>query len=304
MQSSELQTGERSLFLAESKHSGRPGQSCACEQAGSSGFSPQTKKHSAPKPPERASVAERSSDINTVCDFRLAATEDGGVLLDIKNDLIHKLSCLGVQMIRALAAGKSEVEIIAEFPAQYDLDRQRVEEDLELLQSRLRQLGLQLSSGSLIEEVSPPASPGILPTFPWYAKHEATGVKAAPIATLCAFVGIAAFDFILSTFSLQTLRRVLRSWPTARRVVTDESATLERVCVAVERACVWYGKKALCLQRSAVTTCLLRNAGLPAQMVTGVQVMPLSPHAWVEIRGVVVNDHRRVSRVFIPIDRC
>jgi len=272
MHSSELQTSERSLLPGVSKNGGPAGRSRASEQGGG--------------------------------DFRLAATEDGGVLLDIKNDLIHKLSCLGVQMIRALAAGNSEAEIIADFPAQYGLGRERVEEDLEILQRRLRQLGLQLPSGGLIEEVAVPASPDSLPTFPWYGKQNAGGLKAAPVATIWAFVGIAAFDFILLWFSMHTLRRILRSWPTARCAVADENATLERVCAAVERACVWYTKKALCLQRSAVTTCLLRNAGLPAQMVTGVQIMPLSPHAWVEIRGSVVNDHKRVSRVYVPIDRC
>jgi Transglutaminase-like superfamily len=54
---------------------------------------------------------------------------------------------------------------------------------------------------------------------------------------------------------------------------------------AVNLACAFYFKKVLCLQRAAVTTCLLRKAGIPAELVIGVQTLPYCAHAWVEVGG-------------------
>ena len=34
---------------------------------------------------------------------------------------------------------------------------------------------------------------------------------------------------------------------------------VERICSAVDMACIWYWKEALCLQRSAATACLLKK---------------------------------------------
>ena len=71
-----------------------------------------------------------------------------------------------------------------------------------------------------------------------------------------------------------------------------------RICTAVERACVWYPKKAMCLQRSAVTVCLLKSVGIDARMIVGARVMPMLSHAWVEVNGEVVNDYLKVTTVY------
>src|SRR5258706_15804030 len=42
-----------------------------------------------------------------------------------------------------------------------------------------------------------------------------------------------------------------------------------RVCRAVGEACIWYFKRAYCLQRSSVTTWMLRRRGAAAQLVFG-----------------------------------
>lgn len=78
----------------------------------------------------------------------------------------------------------------------------------------------------------------------------------------------------------------------------------ERVCHAVDLACAFYFKEVLCLQRSAVTSCLLRRYGIPAQMVIGVQQMPFRSHAWVEVDGEVINDAPHVRDLYMVLDRC
>ena len=89
-------------------------------------------------------------------------------------------------------------------------------------------------------------------------------------------------------------------------VNNKESSTdaMEKVCAAVDRACIWYWKEALCLQRSAATALLLKRHGVSAQMVIGIQDMPFRAHAWVEVDGFVVNDRPYVREVYSPLDQC
>lgn len=73
---------------------------------------------------------------------------------------------------------------------------------------------------------------------------------------------------------------------------------------AVNLACAFYFKKVLCLQRAAVTTCLLRKAGIPAELVIGVQTLPYCAHAWVEVEGAVVNDKSYTPEIYSVLSRC
>ena len=65
-----------------------------------------------------------------------------------------------------------------------------------------------------------------------------------------------------------------------------------------------YWKRALCLQRSAATTCLLKRYGVPAHMVIGAQHTPFKSHAWVEVDERVVNDKPYISEVYAVLDKC
>ena len=72
---------------------------------------------------------------------------------------------------------------------------------------------------------------------------------------------------------------------------------------AVDEACVWYVKRAACLQRSAIATWLLRRHGLAAELVIGCRPLPFESHAWVELDGRVVNDRPQYQKVFTVLDR-
>jgi hypothetical protein len=76
------------------------------------------------------------------------------------------------------------------------------------------------------------------------------------------------------------------------------------VCRAVDLASVFYFKQVRCLQRSAVTTVLLRQAGVAAEMVIGVQQCPFRSHAWVEVAGRVVNDKPYTAAMYTVLERC
>ena len=72
---------------------------------------------------------------------------------------------------------------------------------------------------------------------------------------------------------------------------------------AVDEACVWYVKRAACLQRSFVATRLLRQYGFAAEMVIGCRPLPFESHAWVELDGRVVNDLPQYQRAFTVLTR-
>jgi prolyl oligopeptidase len=78
----------------------------------------------------------------------------------------------------------------------------------------------------------------------------------------------------------------------------------EEIGKAVDFACVLYFKSVLCLQRSVVTTLLLRRNHHPAQLVIGAQSVPFKSHAWVELHGVVVNDRPYIAEVEQELIRC
>jgi hypothetical protein len=103
-----------------------------------------------------------------------------------------------------------------------------------------------------------------------------------------AFLGLLAFDALLLGRNFTRLHRIVRRWPVAKQ--NEPAETVDRVAEAVNRALIWYPKHVLCLQRSAVTTCVLRNQGVYAQMVLGAQKFPFKAHAWVEVNGKVVNE--------------
>jgi hypothetical protein len=77
-----------------------------------------------------------------------------------------------------------------------------------------------------------------------------------------------------------------------------------RICAAVDFACIWYWKEALCLQRSAAAACLLKQHGIAAELVIGTQQMPFKAHAWVEVDRRVVNDKPYMAEMYQVLDRC
>jgi hypothetical protein len=103
-----------------------------------------------------------------------------------------------------------------------------------------------------------------------------------------AFIGLWAFDTLLLGRNFARLHRIVRGWPVACGNETPE--TIDLVSEAINRALMWYPKHVLCLQRSAVTTCVLRSHGINAQMVLGAQKSPFKAHAWVEVNGRAVNE--------------
>src|SRR6266568_1961878 len=108
-----------------------------------------------------------------------------------------------------------------------------------------------------------------------------------------ALIGLLAFDLLGLGQNFVRMHRFVRNWKLASRSASADA--VDRVCHGVNDACVWYPKRVLCLQRSAVTTCLLRSLGVSAHMVIGAQKFPFKAHAWTEVDGSAINERRDVQ---------
>jgi hypothetical protein len=111
-----------------------------------------------------------------------------------------------------------------------------------------------------------------------------------------------AFDLLLRFSGFEALIRKVESRRTTEPHKLDPE-TCRRVCAMVNRAQVYYPKKAMCLQHAAVVTCLLRRKGVPAQMILAAQEFPPKGHAWVEVEGTVVNDKPIVQEIYRTLRR-
>lgn len=111
-----------------------------------------------------------------------------------------------------------------------------------------------------------------------------------------------AYDTLSSLYPFLTIYSKVKGWKTNSK--TGGSGVVDRVCRAVNYACIWYPKQALCLQRSFVTTYLLRKHGIAAQMVLGAQKLPFKAHAWVEVDGLAINERSNVQATYAVWDKC
>jgi hypothetical protein len=117
-----------------------------------------------------------------------------------------------------------------------------------------------------------------------------------------AYLKLIRFDSYVSRGEFGTLHKRVRSQKIGTKLPLPD--VVDRVCSAVDVACIWYWKEVFCLQRSAATACLLKSHGVPAKMIIGVQQIPIKAHAWVEVDGRVVNDKPYVSAMYTILDRC
>jgi len=127
-------------------------------------------------------------------------------------------------------------------------------------------------------------------------------LEVSVILFLRALFALFAYDILSAVSPFKTIYTVAKRWPVARKRYDD--GIVDRICTAVNYACIWYPKPALCLQRSFVTSYLLRRHGVAADMVLGAQKIPFKAHAWVEVDGTPINERSNVQATYTIWDRC
>jgi len=117
-----------------------------------------------------------------------------------------------------------------------------------------------------------------------------------------AYLKLIHFDLCIMRGRFTLLHQRVRDCRVAPTMPSE--GTIEMICSSVDMACIWYWKEVLCLQRSAVITCLLRHRGVPAAMIIGAQQSPFKAHAWVEVNGNIVNDKSYMREMYSVLEKC
>lgn len=132
--------------------------------------------------------------------------------------------------------------------------------------------------------------------------------SAAPSAVqvMAAWCMLAIVDVLIGAGGfgrvVGLLRRFHNRAPAADEHSIERAAT---VCAAIERARLFYPRRAWCLQAAAASTILLRLNGVTADIVLGVRCIPFRAHAWVEVEGrVVINEEPGWMGLYSVIERC
>ena len=89
------------------------------------------------------------------------------------------------------------------------------------------------------------------------------------------------------SWTLRWLRRRAGSIP---ETISPKLDALKPTEYAVAMAAALYPGRALCLEQSLALYWLLRRRGVGITYCHGVQAHPFAAHAWIEYRGVVLND--------------
>lgn len=231
--------------------------------------------------------------------------EDGTTILDIGRDRIYSVIGIGSLIWNRLSSSPGGVtvqvifeEVSAEFK---DVPGEQIERDVQHLLGSFQQKGL-LQSGEtthtrLVQRIRSRTSKGS-----FLLSRVTIGLLLKlRFNTLAAFFGFATINLTLKSFGFICLCETVKGWPVGNKAQHCEAE--REICDAVDRATTWYPKQAMCLQRSATTACLLRERGIPAQMVIGCRRIPFKAHAWVEVGGRVVNDKTRVHENYKVLGR-
>jgi hypothetical protein len=249
------------------------------------------------------------------------------VLLSIAEDRICKLNGVGAltwMVLEDIAVTSSLDEIVnaleerfeainAEGELHYEVPHEQLREDTSRFLDKMVAMGLlemSRNSGAQpfysiragVSGTTSAAEATLAECTPDETESGADDISLSRRETFTAFFGLLAFDLLLKLAGFQYLIQKVESWPTSEPRTTNREIC-RRVRGMVDRAQMYYPKKAMCLQHSAVVTCLLRRRGVPAEMVLAAQEFPPKAHAWAEVLNEVVSDSPTVKTKYRQLRR-
>jgi hypothetical protein len=235
---------------------------------------------------------------------RETQTEDGSALLDIRQGLCLSMNQVGLRIWNLLRQGCSleqvRTSLCTDFP---DIAPDEIRSDVDGYITELGHKGLLIESDNGLmraKEISTPLA-FLQRWLNWVHSRPKHNANVPRFLLAKAFLGLLIFDLVRLERKFAVVHRFVHDWQVASRSTSVDA--VEDICRAINYACIWYPKHVLCLQRSTVTTCLLRSCGIPAQMVLGAKKCPFEAHAWTEIDGQPINERRDVIHLYLVWDR-
>ena len=259
---------------------------------------------------------------------RVLEHKDGSVLLSIAEDRVCRLNGVGAltwMILEDIPASLTLDEIVRALEQQFDainaegelcyqVSHEQLRSDTERFlgnMALMRLVGVTEDSRgqkfySIKDDVSATTSSSApvdqLEESDAAREEVGENTRLSKRETFTAFVGLFAFDLLVKFAGFEALIKKVESWPTAEPRKTDREIC-RRVRATVDRAQMYYPKKAMCLQHSAVVTCLLRRRGVRAEMVLGARAFPPKAHAWAEVMNEVVSDSPGVKAKYKELRR-
>jgi hypothetical protein len=244
---------------------------------------------------------------------------DGGIILDLRNGRFCGLNPNGAKIWRALqnsgaTTQSSLVDMLqAEFRVQRcDLER-HVEEFLNAMARKALVRKVEDGAGCREDTLPAAATQGDSPKHS-LSDDSCTAALAVPCETepasarvigmaVFATIGLIVAQALLKVRGFCSLHHAMRKWPVRKRKHWDRS-TIAEVSSAITKASRFCPRRVWCLERAAVTVCLLRWRGLPAKFVIGCQRVPFASHAWAEVFQIPVNEDPMTIALYRAIERC
>jgi hypothetical protein len=232
---------------------------------------------------------------------REVLTPDGAVLLDIRQRLCLGLTPVATEIWRLLKMKLSFHQIVNRLAKEFDAPQQVISDDVRDLLQEFQHKGILTLGPPLKTSARKKWSCEVL-LWLHRRRHAQIDFRLTPrLLTIKAFCALLLFDLTGLAEDFVFMQDFISRW--TARPDSPPADAVEKVCYAVNHACVWYPKRVLCLQRSAVTTCLMRDCGVPAQMVLGAQKMPFKAHAWTEVNCKPINERRDVQKFYLVWER-
>jgi hypothetical protein len=232
--------------------------------------------------------------------------EDGTAILNVESGIFYSIVGPGSKIWDKLVASPQGVtlnDLVSSVQVGFeDASSQELKHEIENFLSKLNQKGIVCTNDNNSERFIEATRGAVNSLIIFLARLTVHCFLMFKLHKAAAFFCLTLVDAMLVVSGFRELHRTVQLWPIADKGRVCLEA-INDICAAVDRACVYYPKRALCLQRSVVATCLLRQLGISAQMVIGCRKLPFSSHAWVEVENIVVNDHKNVQTYFKILER-
>lgn len=230
---------------------------------------------------------------------------EGAVLLDLRSGKYIALNPVGGRIWEGIERGETRAAILSRLEAEIEAPPGRLRQDVDAFAGQLLAKGLireRTGDTPQIPQMPQIAAPEPVGPATEEADNEAV-IRFQPLWFLAAWFGLVVADLVLGLFGFHRFHAFLSRVP-VRGPERNSVALATALARVVDRAAAFYFKRAWCLQRSAVAMALLRLHGVPAKLAIGIHRVPFQAHAWVELRGRVINDRPWLPEAFTVIESC
>jgi len=237
---------------------------------------------------------------------RSITDQDGTAILNVESGKFHSLVSAGSLVWTRLmachegATVKTIVDLLLADGQFVSEPRIQVEQAVERMLNNLVALGLLYRADQLLVRCAGSfwTDAALLPL----TRLVGGFLLMLRLHEFAAFLYLTIFYVMIKTAGFSGVYQAVKNWPVARWRSLDDTGIVP-LCKAVDRACVWFPKQAMCLARSVVATCLLRQSGISTVLVIAAQRNPFIGHAWTEINDIVVNDKQKMREEFLVFER-